>query len=298
MVNAFGLETPQMKAILADTQIEEAVKEMLGSVLGYLGLPEDRGLTIIEETLEGARTLPVITDYEREIHQVLEREGLTKAFPEKLFERTQLMYQQIAPYLLQGSVLDLGCGDGEVGELAAADGFNVTLSDVFRHQNIKKTGLEFHLFEQGKSVPLVENNQFDNTLNLYVYHHSDNPLGTLLEAKRLTKPGGRIIVLESVYGIDGTELSSEQQETAKSFVHLSHNQQRLTNIFFDHFWNRVLMYDENPKNKINVPYNFNTPQGWKEIFEQHGLKQEELVHLGIDQPTVPEYHTLHVLRVQ
>jgi hypothetical protein len=73
-------------------------------------------------------------------------------------------------------------------------------------------------------------------------------------------------------------------------------QQRKANIFFDHFYNRVLHYSPNPENKVNVPFNFNTPNGWETLFSNCGLKQETLLHLGLDQPTVPEYHTLHVLR--
>ena len=49
--------------------------------------------------------------------------------------------------------------------------------------------------------------------------------------------------------------------------------------------------------KANIPFNFNTPDGWKMIFEDNGFKQEKVIHLGVDQPIVPEYHTLHILRV-
>ena len=77
---------------------------------------------------------------------------------------------------------------------------------------------------------------------------------------------------------------------------LSAEQQRKINIFFDHFYNRVLHYSKDAKTKVNVPFNFNTPANWEKVFAEFGLKQEGLVHLGLDQPTVPEYHTLHVLK--
>ena len=75
-------------------------------------------------------------------------------------------------------------------------------------------------------------------------------------------------------------------------------QQRRVNIFFDHFYNRVIHYSTDPNSKVNVPYNFNTPERWKKEFADAGLEEEKVVHLGVDQPTVPEYHTLHVLRVK
>jgi hypothetical protein len=116
-------------------------------------------------------------------------------------------------------------------------------------------------------------------------HHSNFPYQTLDDAMRLTKPGGRVIVIESVYGID--------DETR--FGRLNHEEQRLSNIFFDHFYNRVIHYSEDESKKVPVPFNFQTPGEWNRTLEQSGGKQIALVQLGIDQPTVPEYHTLHVV---
>ncbi len=298
MVNAFGHNIPEMKVILADREVEATITSMLGDVLKNLGIPESNAARVISETLRHARDYRSITDYEREVHAVLDREGLTTAFPQKLFERTELMYEQLKPHLLPGSVLDLGCGDGNVGRLAANEGYDVTLADVFTHPNIEQTGLPFKLFKQGERTPFADD-QFDNTLSLYVYHHSDDPIGSLLEAKRVTRPGGRIIVMESVYGIGGIQLPLEEYKKARVFTRLpTSEQQRMSNIFFDHFWNRVLMYSDDPDKKINVPFNFNTPRGWSNIFYRNRLVKEEVIHLGIDQPTVPEYHTLHVLRVR
>ena len=82
------------------------------------------------------------------------------------------------------------------------------------------------------------------------------------------------------------------------YLKLSAEQQRLLNVFFDHFYNRILTYSTNPETKVNVPFNFNTPDNWKAVFAQYGLKEEKVVHLGLDQQIAPEYHTLHVLRKQ
>jgi hypothetical protein len=43
-----------------------------------------------------------------------------------------------------------------------------------------------------------------------------------------------------------------------------------------------------------VPFNFNTPQGWNALAAKLGLRLAAERSLGVDQPTVPEYHTLHV----
>ncbi|MDA0207965.1 MAG: class I SAM-dependent methyltransferase [bacterium] len=295
MKNAFNLQIPEMKDILADPEIEKSVSDMLGTVLSYLGIPDDATGRVVEETFDKTKKAVSITEYEKNVHALLDREGVVAAFPHKLLERTKIMVEELRPYLLEGSVLDLGCGDGKTGELLA-DTHEVQLADVFEHLHIKETGLDFTFFKQGELVP-IEDNSFDNTLSIYVYHHSDDPIQSMLEAKRVTRSGGRIIVMESVYGVDELLLSDEQKEKAKPFLRLSAEQQRLCNIFFDHFWNRVLMYSDDPSMKINVPFNFNTPDGWKKIFEANGLTQEKMIHMGMDQPTVPEYHTMHILRV-
>ena len=248
----------------------------------------------MEECLNFARTCANVTEYEQSAHAVLAREGITEAIPDRFQIRAMAMREEIEPYLFAGSVLDLGCGDAKLARLLARDGFTMQLADVYQNPNVANPGLPFQLLKQSEAVPFG-NNQFDNTLLLTVLHHSDEPMQVLNEAYRVTRPTGRIIVIESVYGVNGQELSPAQRAHVQRYIALTSEQQRKVNIFFDHFYNRVFHYSDNPTQKVNVPFNFNTPDGWKQLFEQSGLKQERMVHLGIDQPAVPEYHTLHVL---
>ena len=296
MIHAFGLEIPNLKTILAERSIESAVQEMFCSTLRHLGVDDEQAKRLVERTLHLARSSHSLEDYERSAYHFLEQEGMVQAFPKSLEKRTALIGEQIKPYLLDGSVLDVGCGDGKVGEGLSQQGYKITLADVFQHPHIQKTGLEFSLTTQAGILPFNDQ-RFDNALLAYVCHHSDDPINTLREARRVTRRNGRIIVMESVYGVLPEDLTPLQQQTAKQFLDLTPEQQRLTNIFFDHFWNRVFMYSKDPAGKINVPFNFNTPDGWKKIFAQQDLQEIHRVYLGIDQPTVPEYHTLHVLEV-
>jgi hypothetical protein len=93
---------------------------------------------------------------------------------------------------------------------------------------------------------------------------------------RVTKKGGRVIVIESVYGVDGKELPEVIGEKIKNYLSLSPEQQRKVNIFFDHFYNRVLHYSKDAKTKVNMPSNFKTLGNWEKIFVENGLKQEKL----------------------
>lgn len=295
MKNAFGLKIHDIKGVFSDGDVEKHIRKTLAFVLKHLGIPDKKSTYIIDECLSIAKSYSSVQQYELQAHQILESRGVTAEIPKKLTGRADIIYEQIKPYLLRGSVLDLGCGDGKVGVLCAKDRHQVVLADVYKHSNIDNTNLEFILFEQGEQVP-VSGNEYDNCLVLTVFHHSDDPIKTIRESYRVTKPEGRVLVIESVYGVTGKELSETGREKAKSYLSLNQEQQRMANIFFDHFYNRVIHYSSDSKTKVNVPFNFNTPDNWKKIFEKEGFKQENVIHLGIDQPTVPEYHTLHVLR--
>ena len=296
MKNAFGLPLYDIKEIVTDKSVKATVSSMLLPVLTYLGIPSNQSKQIITNCLQAASNYSKLEDYEEQAHIILEKEKVAQKIPEKLSARASLMYSQIEPYLLLGNVLDYGCGDGRVGELIAKNMLReVTLADVYKHKHIEETGLKFELFNQGAKTPF-SNDEFDNTLALTVYHHSSDPLNSLKDTQRVTKKGGRVIVIESVYGVDGKDLPEAMQKKIKNYLSLTPEQQRKVNIFFDHFYNRVLHYSKDSETKVNVPFNFNTPENWEKIFGQYGLKQEKIVYLGLDQPTAPEYHTLHILR--
>jgi SAM-dependent methyltransferase len=296
MKNAFGLELYEIKEIVTDKKVKETIGSMLSSVLVYLGVSADKSNQIIINCLQIASNYQKLEDYEEQAHKILEKESIVQKIPEKLSARASLIYSQIAPYLLPGSVLDYGCGDGQVGELIAEKNKQeVTLTDVYEHSHIGQTGLPFKSFKQGAKAPFI-NNQFDNTLAITVFHHSSNPKNTIKNVHAITKKSGRAIVIESVYGVTGKELPEAEQEKIKNYLSLNAEQQRMTNVFFDHFYNRVIHYSKDESTKVNVPFNFNTPENWEKIFDKCGFKQESVVHLGIDQPTAPEYHTLHVLK--
>lgn len=293
MTNAFGQEVYDIKNILADPGVAKTVTSMLVMVLSHLDMPDDQAGQVAGYILGAAaqNDMPV---YEKTAHDFLEAEGVLSKIPEKLSTRAETIFGQIKPYLKPGKVLDLGAGDGRVGQLLARSGYRVSLADVYRHPHIEQTGLEFELFVQGQEIPFEEN-EFDDTLLLTVFHHSSDPVQTLQDAHRVTKRDGRVIVIESVYGI--TNAGTIDGPVENSYIALPEEKQRMVNIFFDHFYNRVVHYAEDPSAKVNVPFNFNTPAGWRAIFEANGFIEETMVLLGIDQPVVPEYHTMHVLRV-
>jgi ubiquinone/menaquinone biosynthesis C-methylase UbiE len=295
-LNAFGLPVYSIQEVVQDPEIERVIRLMADAVFLHLGIPAEKSPLIMDECLALAKASADQPAYENSTHELLEREGVTAAIPKKLEERAKIIFSQIRPFLAPGAVLDYGCGDGRLAELVAGDGLPVHLADVYEHAHVSGSGLPFSLIEGQNGSLAIPDNQFENTLLLTVLHHSDNPVNLLSEARRVTKPGGKVIVIESVYGVTGRELEPGQPVSAE-FLALSPEQQRRVNIFFDHFYNRAIHFNPDPAKKVNVPFNFNPPEEWKKIFESRGFIEEQVIHLGLDQQAVPEYHTLHILTV-
>jgi len=181
-----------------------------------------------------------------------------------LRNRSKKIFEQTSPFVgRERMLLDLGCGDGKVGELFAQNhGCRVTLMDVM---NYNKTNLPFHKYN-GRETRFIDD-QFEHVLLVTVLHHSDDPIAVMSEALRVASKS--VVVIESVYFNE---------------VH------RAFNSFFDWFYNRVL----NDPN-VNVPLNFLPPKAWVSLFGELGGRTTHMEHFGIDMPVVPEWHTLYVV---
>lgn len=288
--NAFNMDIPSMSKILENAAVARFVEQTLEKVVGHLGIPAEHRDSAIGSLLALARKRQPLAQYEQRGYTILADAGVVAAIPGKLTDRASLIYSQISPYVTGNDICDLGCGDGKVGELLAADGKSVTLADVYQHPHITNTGLPFICFAQGDAVPLP-NDSVDTTLLLTVLHHADDPVALLKEGIRITRPGGDVILIESVFGISSDRAAAVG---ANNFGTLSAEEQRLANIFFDHLYNRIIHYSADPANKVNVPFNFNTPERWGTLLGRCGAPEQQCIDLGEDQKAVPEYHTLHV----
>jgi quercetin dioxygenase-like cupin family protein/2-polyprenyl-3-methyl-5-hydroxy-6-metoxy-1,4-benzoquinol methylase len=197
------------------------------------------------------------------LYKMLEPTGLGKVVGKGLASRSQKIFDVVAPHIAGDSVLDLGCGDGKVGEkIARRLGKGVTLCDVVDYN---KTSLPLVVYD-GSKLPFQEK-QFDCTLISAVLHHSDDPLKVLDEAFRVTAK--RMVVIESTYFNEA---------------------HRMANAFLDWAYNRILNDPE-----INVPWNFLRPAGWVHELEKRGGRIVHMEHLGLDVPIVPEWHVMYVV---
>lgn len=119
--------------------------------------------------------------------------GLMLGLPALMGRRGAAKWDWLRSYVgTPRRLLDLGAGEGFVGEQAARDtGAAVVLADVV---DMNRTDLPLVLYD-GRRLPFADD-AFDATLLVFVLHHSEAPLSVLREVRRVTR--GRVVVVESV----------------------------------------------------------------------------------------------------
>lgn len=283
MRNAFGKRIPANPEILSDQEVAGHISTTLEELLQTLGHPAPAAATrhILQLAKSQARK-----SFERTAHEYLRTSGVIPKLQQELRCRAAQEHAQIKGYVQGPLVLDYGCGDGEVGRLLAEEGNQVMLADVYRHPHIdaitRGGNPRFTLIPHTGSTPL--DSQYDTTLLLTVLHHCKDPQATLKEAVQCTREAGKVIVIESVYGVNDGPLAR-----------LSREQQWNSAFFFDRFYNNVIT---DPALGVHTPGNYLTPGGWSRVFRDHGLAEKDRISIGIDLAIVPEYHVLYVLEKQ
>ena len=214
-----------------------------------------------QEARKGKTLLEIETTLRKHIRKHFKQHNTHEP---QLRKRAQRSYQKIKPYLKGHTILDLGAGDGLLGEIIQKNlNKKVTLIDVIDYNY---STLPLITYNDGEPIPLPSNSQ-DTTILYTVLHHANNPEQVLKEAVRVTKQ--RIIIVEG-YVDDPITYS--------------------INCFFDWFLNRVAKDED-----VNIPLNYKSTTQWNQLFQQLNMKLTIIKYLGIDEPIGPEFHVLYVI---
>lgn len=179
-------------------------------------------------------------------------------------KRAQRSFSNIKDFLIGDKVLDLGAGDGFLGELIQNElGKEVKLIDVMDYNY---SSLPIVIVKPGERLPL-EDNEVNTTILYAVLHHAEDPDQVLAEAARVTK--NRIVIVEG---------------------YVENLRVTIVNSYFDWFLNRVARDLD-----MDVPYSYRTQAEWEEAFKQLGLELIKAEYWGMEEPIVPEHHVLYVV---
>ncbi len=134
-------------------------------------------------------------------------------------------------------VLDLGCGEGYVGErISQGMQAEVTLADIV---DMNKTDLP-HVVYDGRRLPWAAGS-FDAVVLYFVLHHAQNPRAVIREALRVAPQ--RVIIVESVCRSSlGCKLLTALDRVANRMRHWRHMsaQEANLNIRSEQAWRTVL----------------------------------------------------------
>ena len=181
-----------------------------------------------------------------------------------LKKRAIRSFNKIYPFIKGDIVLDLGAGDGLLGEtISKKMSKKVILYDIIDYNY---SSLPLNLYPENGKLDLPDHS-VDTTILYTVLHHASNPIHVLDEAIRVTK--SRIIIVEG-------------------FVDTKYHY--IFNSFFDWFLNRVVKDEDVP-----VPLNYLNTLGWISLFNRKDLHLINKIFLGVDEPIAPEYHMLYVI---
>lgn len=292
-LNAFGRRIPSRREIFQDPACVAYIRETLAAYLAALGAREPHFDAVEAIVTLGVRESDDDT-YEREAHRLLQAITVAERWLAALEERASRIESQVRPWLMTGSVLDYGGGDGRLAVHLQRSGFAVTCADVFRAPLLDAT-LPFVLLD----MPLRQQQRslsFTNAILCTVLHHSESPLEVMHDVRAAVSAGGRLLVIESVCDLgEDDERAAPRNSPTDRFLSLPSIQRLMVNVFFDHFYNRCVFYSDHPQTKVNVPYNYLSTAEWPAFLAQEGFQVIRTIHLGVDQRLAPLYHVLYVL---
>jgi len=190
--------------------------------------------------------------------------------PRKLRGRTIIIVKQIAEFVTGDSVLDFGCGPGEVslvlsGGSCSDKEFQLYDKVDYRTKRVRDNVDRLPMTTDWSSL---RGRSFTVGIDSAVLHHCEDP-DQEIERQRLKCQ--RLIVIESV--VDEVVMTWSTQA------------------FVDWLYNRGM----HPNAKIPVTGQFRSVEKWTEAFVRSGYKVILSRDLGIDIPIVPEHHWLFVL---
>lgn len=277
MKNAWNYDIPGIDEITSNYDLKDMIGKIVHGILGVAGLSPNISQEIVD-TLFNKHSWSNVLELERILHNKIHSQvNMNDKLQTEMYKRAQIIHSEIQKYFCGESLADIGSGHGLISWFSREQFKDIVLFDVVDYRDPEVT-LPFISYAGDEYPPF--DRSYDCTLLITVLHHASDPLKLLEDVWQHTRK--RLIIIESVFDVSpGTVISPLHKfDQYTQFVYA---------VFCDWFYNRVLNQD------VFVPYNFNSPQNWRHIFESLPAKIFSEEDLGVDLDIVPEHHFLFVL---
>src|SRR5262249_32546468 len=146
---------PKPQAVLDNRELRPHVEELLCGILELIGASKNAAKRFTHYAYESAKKSKSVLDFEKILKRQLVLHGGidSRRMQEVIKHRAKIVYQEIEPYLAGRSLLDVGCGNGLISNLAKRRFRKIQLLDVVEYLD-SKVCLPFALFEEGAHFPV------------------------------------------------------------------------------------------------------------------------------------------------
>lgn len=250
-----------------DARVWPIIVRQAAGILASLGMDYRDARILLTEHCFG-KSISDLAAFEYSLHLMINTGNQwSQRLAFNMRKRAIATFDTVFPYLTVGlSVVDVGCGSGEISVMLNDKVGPTTCVDVMDWRGVAK---ELPFLRVKHNRVEAELRQFSQAVVLTVFHHTDDPEALVKEVFRVAN---RVIIIESV------------TNTPLEFS---------VGCWIDWFYNRVIHYVVEENKKINVPCNFLPATAWEQlIWKLTGRTPTHSVDLGVFQELNPEHHHL------
>ncbi len=172
-------------------------------------------------------------------------------------------FRRIKEWFNQGTLLDIGCGGGELAEYIHGELYGIERNRIKAEIAKTKSYREVIIGDAEEDLPF-SNNYFDTVVCTEVLEHLLDPRKALKNIYRILKPGGLLLVSVP-------------------------NPQGLRRFLFDFHDEFIGLKDEG-----DIHYHYGTAKQWQILFEKEGFKTMHIE--GLSLPLIHRFKALAFIR--
>lgn len=220
LTQVLSLSQPRVSQHLKQLCAVDLLERFRDGQFAYYRVPQRGG-----NASERRRVLALFPEdepaFDRDIERLRELRGIPDSLPAvttddaevRRLHRALVALTVVAPL---GDLLDIGSGQGRILKLLASRARRAVGVDIdadarqFARAELLLAGAENASLRKGSMYALpFEDREFDTVILDDTLGEADEPILAICEARRLLKPGGRLLLLASVDGTDPARLEAQ-----------------------------------------------------------------------------------------